>query len=133
PVHLDDVLGDRQAEARAALNPRGRAVGLVELLEDPGLVGRGDAGPGVTHRDGERAVDSGGSDRHFTGIGELDGVADQVEQDLRDAAFVAAAGWQISWNVDLHRELLFGRQRLHRVEYALHHLLERIVGQRKCK
>src|SRR5262245_9384766 len=34
-VHLDDLLGDGEAEARAALGLGKRAVDLVELVEDP--------------------------------------------------------------------------------------------------
>src|SRR6266498_3106082 len=46
-VHLDDALGDRQAEAGSALLSRNRAVGLLELLEDLGLIGHGNAGPRI--------------------------------------------------------------------------------------
>src|SRR5215831_15329590 len=53
-VHLDDALGDRQAETGAALLARDRAVGLLELLEDLGLIGSGDAGAGVADRNRER-------------------------------------------------------------------------------
>ena len=55
-MHLDDALGDRQPEPGAALLLRGRAVGLLELLEDLALIGGGDARPGVAHRRPERAV-----------------------------------------------------------------------------
>ena len=55
-VHLDDAPRDRQAEAGAALLLGGGIVGLLELLEDLALVGRGDAGAVVLHRDRERAV-----------------------------------------------------------------------------
>ncbi len=36
-MHLDDALGDQQAETGSALLARDRAVGLLELLEDLGL------------------------------------------------------------------------------------------------
>src|SRR6266542_4092188 len=55
-VHLDDALGDRQAEAGSALLSRDRAVGLLELLEDLRLIGGGDTWPSVAHRDGECPV-----------------------------------------------------------------------------
>ena len=42
-VHLDDALGDGETEAGAALLLGDRIVGLLELLEELGLVGRGDA------------------------------------------------------------------------------------------
>ena len=34
PVHLDQLLDDRQAQSQAAVPPRGRAVGLAEPVED---------------------------------------------------------------------------------------------------
>src|SRR6266540_7301146 len=40
-VHLDDALGDRQAQTGSALPARDRAVGLLELLEDFRLSDRG--------------------------------------------------------------------------------------------
>src|SRR5262249_25899501 len=46
-VHLDDALGDRQAEAGPALFARDRAVSLLKLLEDFRLISRGDPGPGI--------------------------------------------------------------------------------------
>ena len=49
-VHLDDLLGDRQAETGAALLLGGRGIGLLEFLENLGLIGRGDAGAVVVHR-----------------------------------------------------------------------------------
>jgi hypothetical protein len=48
---LDDAFGDRQSKPGAALLFRDRRVGLLELLEDFCLLGFGDAGTGVTHRD----------------------------------------------------------------------------------
>src|SRR6266516_5589622 len=49
-VHLDDALGDRQAEAGPALLAGDRAVGLLELLEDFRLIDRGNAGTRVAYR-----------------------------------------------------------------------------------
>ena len=51
----------------------------------------GNAGACVGHADGEVAVDCGRGDAHLAGIGELDGVADQVEQHLGEALLVADA------------------------------------------
>ena len=42
-VHLDDALGDGQSQAGAALLAGNGIVGLLKLLKQPGLVGRGDA------------------------------------------------------------------------------------------
>src|SRR5262245_15875923 len=48
-VHLHDLLGDGETEPRAALGLGKRAVDLVELIEDPILLIKGYAGPGVGH------------------------------------------------------------------------------------
>ena len=60
------------------------------------------------------AVAGGGLDRDFAGIGEFDGVAGKIEQDLGQASFVAVAGWQVGAHIDLESELLVRRQRLDR-------------------
>src|SRR5215831_14072655 len=46
-VHLDDLLGDGETKARAALGLGHRAVDLMELLEDPILLIKRYARPGV--------------------------------------------------------------------------------------
>ena len=70
-----------------------------------------------------------GLDDHFARIGELDGVADQIEQHLRQAAFVAAAAGQVGRHIGLECELLVERQRLDRVVDRLGHVLQRIIGE----
>ena len=49
-VVLDDLAADRQPEAGPARLVGQRVAGLPELLEDPGLVLRGDPDPGVASR-----------------------------------------------------------------------------------
>ena len=60
-------------------------------------------------------------------VGELDGVADEVEQHLREAALVAMADGQIWGHVDRQGELLSGCERLDRSKDGLDHVLERVV------
>ena len=55
-MHLHDLFGDGEPEARAALGLGKRAVDLVELLEYPILLIRRHARPGVRYGDGEMAV-----------------------------------------------------------------------------
>ena len=55
-VHLDDLLGDGEPEAGAALGLGVGVVDLVELLEDAGQLICGDARAGVGDADGEVAV-----------------------------------------------------------------------------
>src|SRR5262249_27312327 len=93
-MHLDDLLGDGEAEPRAALGLGKGAVDLMELLEDPILLIKRYAGPSVCHRDGEMAIPRARGDAHLTGVGELDGVANEIEQHLREALLVAEANWE---------------------------------------
>ena len=55
-VEVDDAFGDGKAEAGAALGAGGRAVGLLELLEDAILLFGWDARAGVLDFDEEGAV-----------------------------------------------------------------------------
>ena len=51
PVALHDPLGDRQAESGARALPCTGVTRAMELAEDQGLVGTGDADPGVRARE----------------------------------------------------------------------------------
>ena len=90
-MHLHDLLGDGEPEACAALGLGKRAVDLVELVEDPTLLVERYAGAGVGHRDCEIAVPCARGDAHLAGVGEFDGVANEIEQHLGEALFVAEA------------------------------------------
>ena len=70
-----------------------------------------------------------GLDHHLAGIGELDRIADQIEQHLRQAALVAAAARQVRRHLGLECELLVGRQRLDRAVDGLGHVLQRVIGE----
>ena len=56
---------------------------------------------------------------YLPAIGELDRVADEIEQNLREPALVAASLRQLRRDIDLERELLLARQRLDRAEDGL--------------
>src|SRR5712692_4274550 len=94
-VHLDDAFGDRQAEAGSALLPSDRTVCLLEFLEDFRLIDQGNTGPRVAYRNRERPVRCRCPDRDLALVGELDGVADQVEQDLGEPPSVPATGRKV--------------------------------------
>ena len=90
----DERRGDGQAEARAAEAARRRAVGLAEGFEDRRLLVGGDADAGV--RDDEMqprlppsVAVHGDADDHVAALGELDGVADEIDEDLAEADGVA--------------------------------------------
>src|SRR5262245_57413095 len=71
-VHLDDLLCNGEPEACAALGLGVRAVHLMELFEDAGLVLFGNTWPRIGHADIEAAVDSFGRDSHSPFVGELE-------------------------------------------------------------
>ena len=77
-MHPHDLFGDGETQASAALGLRHRAVHPMELLEDTALLIKRYAGARVCHRDGEIAVAHDRGDAHLVGVGELDGVADEV-------------------------------------------------------
>src|SRR5262249_34915677 len=90
-MHLDDLLGDGEPETSATSGLGQRAVDLVELLEDASSLVIGNAWPRIGHADVEVVVDRLGTHTHLAGIGELDGVADEDEEHLREALLVAEA------------------------------------------
>jgi hypothetical protein len=82
-----ELAGDRKAEPRAAETTRGRSILLRELLENPQLVRGLDADPSVG--DFQANGDGGGlvaqqlyPQGHCAALGELDGVAAQIDQHL---------------------------------------------------
>ena len=92
-VHLHDLLGDGEPEASATLCLGKGAVDLVELLKDARLLLLGDARSGVQHADGELTIDGFCRHAHLASIRELDGVANEVKENLREALLVAMANW----------------------------------------
>ena len=88
--------GDGQAETRAAVSPRRRPVGLRERLEDASLLApagcrcpcRARRTAAATRLRRVRSTSS-TSTHDLAALGELDGVADQVDQDLPQRGRVA--------------------------------------------
>ncbi len=89
-----EFLGDREAKPGAAVALRVTRVELAELLEDGFLVFLGDARAGVEHADADAraacsVADVFRADRDIAPLGrELDGVAEEVEDDLLELARV---------------------------------------------
>jgi hypothetical protein len=132
-VHLDDAPGDGQAETGAPLRARRRAVDLLELLEDPLLVGLGDARARVRDRDAEGPVGRGRLQADLAGLGELDRVADEVQQDLGEAALVAVADGQVGGDRGLQRQVLLGGEGLRGGQHRLHDVLHRVLSERQAQ
>ena len=93
---LRELAADREAQARAAVLAAGRAVGLLERLEDDLLLVRRDADAGVAHREGDHPLGAlellvlrrparrrrRDGDGDVAGVGELERVGEQVLDDL---------------------------------------------------
>src|SRR5262245_16517325 len=88
-MHFDDLLGDGEPEAGATLCLGKGAVDLMKLLKDALLLLLGDARSRVRHADTEVTVDHLGSHAYFADVRELNGVADEIEQHLREALLIA--------------------------------------------
>ena len=125
-LEFHNLLGDAEAEAGAPEFPRLQLVSLVEALEDLLLLVVRDADARVLHADHEPFVvglgrgrapsRKGGEGSHFCPQGdatfqrELDGVADEVDEDLVEAAGVAhQVGGQVVGGVDGEGEVLLLR------------------------
>ena len=130
-VHLDEPLRDREAKPGAALLAGRAAVDLLELLEDALLVVRRDARPGVAHRDVEEAVGGAGRDLDRALVGELDRIADEVQQHLRQPPLVAAADRQPLLHLRREREPLRLGERLRAREDRLHDLPDGVIVKRE--
>src|SRR5262249_28522236 len=90
-VHFDDLLGNGEAKASTAFGLRIRVIDLMELLENARPLLFRDSRAGVHDADREVSIDSLGGDADLTGIGELDCVANEIEQHLREALLIAKA------------------------------------------
>ena len=105
-VHLDDLSGDGKPEPGPALGLGVGAVHLVELLEDAHLMLFGDARARIHDADGEVAMRGFGANTHFASVGELDGVADQVKENLCQALLIAKTHGHGFGHLGLECELL---------------------------
>src|SRR5262245_7105812 len=81
-MHLDNLLGDGEPEARAPLGLGKGAVDLMELIEYTRLLLLRDPRSRVRHADGEVTVDRLRRDAHFARISKFDGVPDEIEEHL---------------------------------------------------
>src|SRR6516225_1522233 len=70
-----------------------------------------------------------GLDGDFAGIGKLDGIANEIDQDLRQAATVTVPWRQFAGKLKLECELLVSRERLKRAADGLSNVLNAIIGE----
>src|SRR5262249_27682786 len=117
-VHLDDLLGNGEAKASTALSLGICCIDLMELLEDSSPLLFRDSGAGVHHADREVSIRNFGDDADLTCIGELDRIADEVEQHLREALLIAKAYRQRLGHFGAQCDLLALRERLGRCAHC---------------
>ena len=117
---------DREAQPGAAVLPVRAAVGLAERLEDDvELVGL-DAGAGVRHVEREPAVLGADAQRDDAGVGELEGVRQQVGEHLLEPLRVGPQRRRrCRVDVDREREPLVGRDRIERPAHGVDERRER--------
>jgi hypothetical protein len=103
-MHLHDLLGDGEPEAGASLGLSVGTVDLMELVKNARLMFHGNAWPRIRHADVEVAVDCLGGHAHLASVGELDGVAHEVEKHLGETLLVAEASGQRLGHLSLERK-----------------------------
>jgi hypothetical protein len=102
PTHcVHKSFADRQTKPATAKPAGCRAVRLSECRKELGLLFQGNANPGIAHLNAEaqpilccRSV--GDVERDAAFLGELDRIADQVEEDLRQTGWVSSENrWRV--------------------------------------
>ncbi len=111
-VGLDDLAADGQPQpGPAALAAASGLVDLIEPLEDARQFIRRDSGSVILDVDGDPAGGAFGANGHaLTAGGVLDGVVQQVGEDLRQAIAVADNRWQRRQGVVKDNSLIGGAQ-----------------------
>ena len=88
------LLGNCEPEACTTFCLGIGAIYLMKLLEDPRyLLRHGDPWSGVGDTDLKGTIPRRRADPHLTVVGEFDGIADEVEQDLGEALLITNAHW----------------------------------------
>ena len=87
-MQLDQLAGHGEAQPGAAVHAGHGAIALFEGLEDGLLAVGRDADAGIRHLDLDARAARTRANGHATAFGELDGVADQVVQDLLQPVLV---------------------------------------------
>src|SRR5262249_16260863 len=72
-----------------------------------------------------------GLDGNFARISELDGVANKIDQNLRQSSAVTMAWWQFRGHLDFEGQLFVSRQRLQRAADGLGDVLNAVIGKFK--
>ena len=123
--HPAELPGDRQAEPGAAVVARGRGFGLGERLKQLAELRLGHADAGIRDLELEPVAlvpgQPSGGERDRALLGELGGIAQQIEQVLAQLRLIGAHCTQIRRAVDHQRVRVLSHQRLdHRLDLADH-------------
>ena len=117
---FDQPAGDRQPQPGSALLARAPRIDLVEGLEEALLLGRGNARTGVLDLESQGELPIDDLARLLDGqcdlppLGELEPVADEIEQDLAELAGVAPDEvGHIAGNPGLETQTFLGRPEAH--------------------
>ena len=119
-MHLDEVTDDRQAEAETRDRPA--RVGLTESIEDVRQARGGNALARVPHLEDGLASRAAQREIHAALVGcELDGVRQEVREDLLQAVGIRDDGPHRLVDVDTQSDRLGGRRGLHGLDGRRHH------------
>src|SRR5579862_7502451 len=114
---MDQAAADRETESSPAKAPCCAAVDLRKALEDDLLAIQWDADPLVANRQSDPHARGGHIahrhlDRHSSCIGEFDGIAHEVRENLPNTSGIALeALWHARWNDAAQLEPLLGGPR----------------------
>ena len=140
--HLGQAFADGESEAGAAVLARRRNVGLLEDLEQPALLLFAHADPGVADFEADAhaivdrpapavmgtGFDDPAAHENPSALGELDGVADEVEQDLAETIAVAMQRRRQMVGIDDQFDILACRLVAHHVDHTEQHAVDREVA-----
>ena len=113
-MQLDNALGDGEAEPGAALLLGVGAVDLMELMENPRLLRVRNTRPRIDNGHPKRTIRCLGGNADLASVCELDGVADEIEKNLRNAALVALSRRHVLGILDLEGQFFGCSQGLRR-------------------
>ncbi len=104
---------------------------MLKLLEDSLLVGLRDPRARVSHGHQELCIGPGRPHPQLSGLSELDRVAQQVHQDLRNAPLITQCHRQIRLDLNGESQALLGRQGFHGADDSMDHVAEGVIRERQ--
>ena len=87
-MQLDDPFDDRKSEARPAFFARGGTIGLLKLIKNSCLICGRDPWTCVDNTHFEPVIVEDDVYPDLAAVGELDGIADEIQQHLFESSFI---------------------------------------------